>query len=103
MATRLIKLQDGNLVEVEASPSEPQQISSRQVKQVKETIENIDSVLVAVCQPVVASWKQLNQEVNVEKAEVELGLSFEGEGNIYITKAKAGANITVRLTLKYAE
>lgn len=103
MATRLIKLQDGTLVEVEALSSEPQQISSDQVKKVKETIRNIDSVLVAVCQPVVASWKQLKQEVNVEKAEVELGLSFEGEGNIYITKAKAGANITVKLTLKDTE
>ena len=54
MATRLIKLQDGTLVEVEALPNEPQQISSDQVKKVKETIKNIDSVLVAVCQPVIA-------------------------------------------------
>lgn len=103
MATRLIKLEDGTLVEVEALENEPQQIAADQVKKVKQTVENIDSVLVAVCQPVIASWKQLNKEVNVEKAEVELGLSFEGEGNVYITKAKAGANITVRLTLKYTE
>ena len=103
MSTRLIKLKDGTLVEVEALPNEPQQISSKQVKQVEENIEKINSVLVAVCQPVIASWKELNQQVNVEKAEVELGLSFEGQGNIDITKAKAGANITVKLTLKYSE
>ncbi len=103
MATRLIQMQDGTLVEVEALPNEPQQISSDEVKKVKKAIQNIDSVLVAVCKPVIASWKELNKEVDVETAEVELSLSFEGEGNIYITKAKAGANITVKLTLKYTE
>lgn len=38
--------------------------------------------------------------MNIEQAEIELGLSFEGEGNLYITKSKAGASLTVKLTLK---
>lgn len=31
---------------------------------------------------------------------MELGLGFEAEGNLYITKAKGNANLLVRFTLK---
>jgi hypothetical protein len=44
--------------------------------------------------------KELREEVDLEQVEIELGLSFEAEGNIYITKANLGANLTVRMTLK---
>jgi hypothetical protein len=37
--------------------------------------------------------------MNIEQAEIELGLSFEGEGNLYVTKSKLGANLTVKLVL----
>lgn len=47
-------------------------------------------------------WKELNKELLVDAAEVELGLGFEAEGNLYITKAKGSANLVVRLTLKPA-
>lgn len=30
---------------------------------------------------------------------MELGLGFEAEGNLYITKAKGNANLTVKLKL----
>jgi hypothetical protein len=52
------------------------------------------------CKPIINAWKELSEEIYIEKAEVELGLSFEGEGNIYITKSKAGANLTVKIILK---
>ena len=38
--------------------------------------------------------------MNIEQAEIQLGLSFEAEGNLYITKAKGNANLTIKLTLK---
>jgi hypothetical protein len=42
----------------------------------------------------------MNKEMEIEQAEVEIGFSFEAEGNLYITKSKASANLTVKLTLK---
>src|SRR5215210_6834188 len=100
MATKLIRLEDGTLVEVEAQPNAVEQISSRTADRVEESLDKIVPILVKVCQPITAAWQQLNQDMLLEQAEVELGLSFEGEGNIYITKAKAGANLTVKLVLK---
>ncbi len=100
MPTKLIKLDDGTLVEVEAKPNEVEQISSRTADKVEESLDKILPILVKVSKPLIAAWQQLNQDMFVEQAEIELGLSFEGEGNVYITKAKAGANLTVKLVLK---
>jgi hypothetical protein len=100
MGSRLIRLKDGTLIEVEATEHDVQQISSRTATKVEETIDNVKPILVQACEPIMEAWKELSQEMHVEQAEVELGLSFEGEGNVFITRAKAGANLTVKLTLK---
>lgn len=100
MATRLIRLADGTLVEAEAVPGAPEQIAADSARRVQESLDKIKPILIRTCEPVIAAWTEMNQQMTIEQAEVELGLSFEGEGNIYITKAKAGANLTVKLTLK---
>ena len=100
MATKLIQLEDGTLVEVEVPPDQVQPISGDFAKRVDTTFEKIRPLLIKTCRPIVAAWTELNQETNIEQAEVEIGLSFEAEGNLYITKSKAGANLTVKLILK---
>lgn len=35
--------------------------------------------------------------MDVHSASVELGLNFEGEGTVYIAKAKVGSTITLKL------
>lgn len=98
MDTKLIRLNDDVLVEVQAEDS--QKISHRYADKVEETIDVIKPLLLKVCRPVVEAYQALNTEAQIDQAEVELGLSFEGEGNVYITKAKAGANLTIKLVLK---
>jgi len=100
MATKLIQLKDGILVEVETKPNESQMISSSIADKVDSSIEKIQPLLIKACTPVLAAWKELSSLTNIEQAEIELGLTFEGEGNIYIAKGKVGANLTVKLTLK---
>ncbi len=100
MSTRLIRLADGTLVEAEVLPNEAQPINAGAAKQVEKSIDRIGPILVNVCKPISAAWQQISQDMDVEHAEVELGLSFEGEGNLYVTKATAGANLVVKLTLK---
>ena len=100
MATKLLKLADGVLLEIESLPNDVQLISSKQADRVQESLENIKPILIKACKPIISAWNELSQDMNIEQAEVELGLGFEGEGNIYITKAKANANLTVKLTLK---
>jgi len=107
MPTKLIRLDDETLIEVEVLPDEAQAISGGSAEPVNtsfdKVFDQIRPTLLKVCKPFANTWKELNQEVKVEQAEVELGFSFEGEGNLYITKAKAGANLSVKLVLKPKE
>ncbi len=100
MNTKLIELEDGMLVEVAVLPDQAQQIAGGFTDKVGATFEKIKPILVKVCRPITEVWAELNKDMQIEKAEVEIGLSFEGEGNLYITKSKAGANLTVKLILK---
>ncbi|WP_293117563.1 hypothetical protein [Okeania sp. SIO1I7] len=38
--------------------------------------------------------------MEIEQAEVEVNLNFEGEGNLYIPKGTTGTNLKVQLVLK---
>lgn len=100
MATKLIKLDDGTLVEVEAKSNEVQAIAGNVARKVDESLDRVKPLLIRACRPVIAAWNELNQEMSIEQAEVELGLSFEAEGNVYIVKGTAAANLVVKLTLK---
>lgn len=100
MATQLIEFENGPLVEVEVQADQVQEVSGRFAQRVGETFDKIRPLILTACRPVVSACQELNQEMDIDEAEVELGLSFEGEGNLYITKSTAGANLKVRLLLK---
>lgn len=100
MSTKLIELEDGTLVEIEIPEDQAQQISGGFADKVGSSFEKIKPLLIRACKPVSETFRDLNKEVQIEQAEVELGLSFEGEGNVYVTRSKAAANLTIKLTLK---
>ena len=100
MTTKLIQLEDGTLVEVEVPGDQPQQISGGLADKVDATFDKIKPILVKACRPIAAAWKEINKDMIIDQAEVQIGLSFEAEGNLYITKSKAGSNLTVKLVLK---
>jgi hypothetical protein len=99
MNTKLIQLEDGSLVEVEVLADQVQPISGGFAQKVDATFDRIQPLLIKTCRPIVAAWTELNQEMCIERAEVEIGLSFESEGNVYIAKSKAGANLKIKLIL----
>jgi Trypsin-co-occurring domain 1 len=99
MGAKLIRLEDGTLVEVEVPESEVQPIAGSLADKVEATMSKIKPVLLKTCKPIAEAVKDMRDDVDLDQVEVELGLSFESEGNIYIAKAKLGANIIVRMTL----
>ena len=103
MATKLIELEDGTLVEVEVPGNEVQPISGEFADKVGSTFDKIQPLLVRTIRPITAAWQELSQDMDIERAEIELGLSFEGEGNLYVTRSSAGANLKVTLSLKPKE
>lgn len=104
MSKKLIKLKEGILVEVDIDESaNAKKISSgKQRKEIDSALEDIGPLLVSVCRPIKTAWNVINQEIYMEEVEIELGLTFEGEGNLFVTKSKAGANFNVRLKFKKA-
>ncbi len=100
MATQLIQLKNGLMVEAEAPGQSGEQIAGGVHKLGVSFEEKVKPLLLQICESFANVWQELNQKMSVEQAEVEIGLSFEGEGNLFVTKAKTGANFTVKLTLK---
>lgn len=100
MATRLIELEDGILVEAEVPEDEAKPISTNVIKEVKSSFAKVKPILISISRPIAEAWQEINQDMEIEQAEVEVGFNFEGEGNLYITKGKAGANLKVKLVLK---
>ncbi len=100
MGTKLIRLNDGTWVEATVSEDEARPVSGRFVDQVGAGWDRVSPILIQVANSVKSTWFELNKEMVITEAEIELGLSFEGEGNIYITKFKANSNLNVKLILK---
>lgn len=98
MATRLIRLSDGTLVEAEVDPQEATEIAGGSAKRVEGSLASVEPILVNVCRPIASAWDAMTS-LHVESVQVELSLSFEAEGNVFLTKARAGANLTVTLSL----
>ena len=99
MHNSLIQLEDGTLVEISIT-EEGQQISGGFAHKVRSGFSKIKPVLLNICKPISELWAEMDQQVMMEQAEVEIGLSFEGEGNLYVTKSKLGANLSVKLVFK---
>lgn len=99
MAAELIKLKDGTLIEIENSENDIEQISGGAADKVDENIDVIVPLLKKVVSPLKNTFDELNKEMSIEKAEVEIGLGFEAGGDVFIVKGSAKANLTVKLTL----
>ena len=99
MASELIKLEDGVLIEVENSDNHIEQISGGSANQLDKNIDVVVPLLKRVIAPLKNTFDELNQDMSIEKAEVEIGLGFEAGGDVFIVKGSAKANLSVKLTL----
>ncbi len=100
MGSKLIELKDDILVEIEVPDKQAKAISGGAASRVEASIESIKPILLTACRPIVSVWKELNKDLEVDSAEVTLNLGFSAEGNLFITKAKGSANISVKLVMK---
>lgn len=99
MSSKLIELEDGLLVEVEVSPDHVKQISGGMPEQVNKAIDTVRPVLLKACRPIVSVWNELNQEMSINNAEVELQLGFSAEGSVFLAKTSGSANLKVTLSI----
>ena len=103
MTNNFIELKDGIRIEVEPSAKQLEKISGGggiATTRVNNSIDAIKPLLLTACKPIVEVWKELNQDMSIAEAKVEISLGFEAEGNVFIAKGKTNASLTLSLTLK---
>lgn len=100
MPTKLIKLSDETLVEVEIIENRVEQISGSIADKVDKNLQNIKPLILNASAPINEALKEIEKKNKIESIEAEIAIGFEGEGNLYITKAKAKANIVLKLKFK---
>lgn len=99
MTSKLIRFSDDILVQVE-TPETAEHVSATNAKDVDKSFdEKIKPNIIKICNSLSDAWKSISQEVSIERIEVEVGLSFEIEGNIFVTKSKAASNLTVKVVI----
>jgi len=102
MSKKLIELENGLMLEVEVPQSEIEMISGGGdlVERVEGSMGTVEKMLIQSVEPIVNAYTQLNQEVVLDTAEVEIGIGFSAEGNVFVAKGSANANLKVKLVLK---
>ena len=102
MSKKLIELENGLLMEVDLPESEIEMISGGEndiIQKVESSMSSIEKMLISSVEPITQAYKALNQDVILDRAEVEIGIGFSAEGNIFIAKGKGSTNLKVKLVL----
>ena len=99
MASELIKLKDGLLIEIDKSGEEIESISGGNASSVEGSVEKVKEVIQKFLSPIHDTFNELNKEMNIEKAELSIGLGFEASGNIFIAKGTTKTNINIKIIM----
>ena len=104
MPSRYIELKDNIVVEI-GSPGEPRtEMSGSPLDRVDTKIEEVGKIIEKVARTIGDSFEGLHDALDipiaVEKAEVEIGLSFSAEGTVFITKAKTEGSLSIKISFK---
>jgi NTP-dependent ternary system trypsin peptidase co-occuring protein len=101
MVNRLVQLKDGILIEVEEAEGRQRPIAASDgIDKVGKSLDQVKIVLERIATAMKECWDSTAAKLEISQLEIELGLSFEAEGNLFVTKAKGGANLVVKLTAK---
>ncbi|MEZ5040155.1 MAG: CU044_2847 family protein [Saprospiraceae bacterium] len=98
--TKLIKLKDGTLVEVTDLSDRMQKISNKNAEKVEKGLEQIEPLFQRAIDSVVKNISWETDSLLIDQIEIELGMGFEAEGNIYVVKGKGSANFNVKFCIK---
>jgi len=100
MATKLIRLDDDVLVEVEAEEGGPTRIAASAADDVGMALDWVQDLLRKAVAPVTSVWGELNRDLTIEKVEISLALGVEAGGNIFIARGTGSANVSFKLTVR---
>ena len=102
MASHYLELGDGIIVEVGSPGEKREEMHNAALERVDSTFEMVGSFIEKMVRPIGQSFVDLKTAldvpIEVKEAEIEIGLSFSAEGNIFVTKAAAEGSLSIRIT-----
>jgi hypothetical protein len=101
MATELIQLRDGLLVEVQSNPEDtPKQIVASAAGLADGAMDRARELLLKAVQPLASVWSELDRDLAIDEVEIRLGLGFEASGKLFIVQGKGSANLNFTLKVR---
>jgi Trypsin-co-occurring domain 1 len=101
MQSRYIELGDGIIVEVGSPGGAREEMHSASMDRVDSTMEMVGNITEKIVRTIGESFQNMNSAldvpIEVQKAELAIGLSFSAEGSIFVAKTKAEGSIDVKI------
>jgi hypothetical protein len=104
MATKFLELGDGIFVEIAAPEELREEMHTSTAERVSTTMRSVASMVKDVVRPLADSFTNLYEALDVpiavDAAEVELGVSFSAEGQIFVAKTKGEGTLKLKVVFK---
>jgi len=85
------------MVEVSQNPDPVSPVSGKAAERMTQAFQVAAEVVSGVLRAIVGTSARALRDSGASEAEIEFGIGFSIEGNIFVTKATGEANITVRV------
>lgn len=98
--TNMVQFQDGVIVEIIHETEEMRAISGGAARKLSSAFSAAGEMITRAMKSIVASTADGLRDAGVSEAEIELGIGFSAEGQVYVAKAAGEGNI--KITIKVA-
>lgn len=104
MGTSYLELADGIIVEIGSPGEKRKEMHSGDLERVDSTFEMVGNIVEKIARPIGESFRNMQTAlaipIEVEKAEIELGISFAAEGTIFVAKSKAEGSLNIKIIFR---
>lgn len=104
MGTKFLELKDGVIIQIDSPTDVKKEMHTSTAEQVDTTMEMVGTMVSRILRPIGDAFRGLHETLGVPiavaTAEVELGLSFSAEGNLFVAKSKAEGTLNVKVAFK---
>jgi Trypsin-co-occurring domain 1 len=104
MSTQFLRLSDGIIIQIDGPPEYRQEMHTSTAEQVgtnmQKAADTVGRILKPLAETLGGVYNTLNAPVALDAAEIELGLSFSAEGNLFVASSKAEGTLKVKMTFK---
>jgi len=98
--TLLVKTQDGVLFEVDAVPGSAVAIAGGSIEILSAKLDSVGDIVQTVSEKIASAIQKLEEQYRIPEIEIELGVAFGAEGNLFVTKSTLNANLKIKIKVQ---